>query len=117
MRRLMRPNKFPTTMKDTPLITMNLEDWAEKFKPMDNHLDKNAPIDGLMFETYGAELAHVLMYANGYFGKAGKRQVWTVVDGDDGELVMCEGYHLCNRVGYLITSKPFKSGAQYNVSV
>lgn len=103
---------------DTPGFTaLTFDEWQARFKPITNHLDRGASFDGLMFETYGAELAHVLMIANGDFGRAGARKVWTLCEGDDGSPVICEGYHLCNRLGYFITAKPAKAGMQYNVEV
>jgi hypothetical protein len=98
-------------------VTLSLEEWESKFKPITNHIDKGASFDGLMFETYGEDLCHVLLFANGYMGKAGGRKVWTLVEGDEGEPVIVEGYHLCNRLGYFITAKPAKAGTQYNVSL
>lgn len=109
--------KTNTTDSTTPaFVTMPFDAWETRFKPTANHLNDNAPYGGLMFETYGAELAHVLMIANGYAGRAGRRKVWTLVEGDDGEPVVVEGYHLCNRLGYFITAKPAKAGTQYNVT-
>lgn len=102
-------------MKHT-LKKLTFSEWEKEFKPKPNHLDKNASFDGLMFETYGEELAEVLRIANGYTGKAGCRKVWTLVDGDDGDPVICEGYHLCNRIGYFITEKPAKANTEYNIS-
>lgn len=102
--------------KATPaLIVLAFEEWETQFKPIANRIIGSASFDGLMFETYGEELAQVLAFANG--GKAGHRKVWTLVDGDDGEAVIVEGYHLVNRLGYFITSKPAKAGAQYNISL
>ena len=32
--------------------------------------------------------------------------VWTIVDdGDEGNEYVCEGYHIVNRMGYLVTEK------------
>jgi len=94
---------------------MTFDEWEKTFKPMPNHIAKNAAFDGFMFETYDAELAHVLLYANGYFGKASNRKVWTLVEGDDGESVIVDGYQLCNRIGYFITQEKAKANVQYNV--
>ncbi len=32
--------------------------------------------------------------------------VWTVVEGDNGEWYLCEGWHLVNRMGYVIARNP-----------
>jgi hypothetical protein len=53
-------------------------------------------------ETYGPELELVRSFP--------PNQIWTVVDGDDGELYVCAGYHLVNRINYLITKNPWVTG-------
>lgn len=98
-------------------VTLSFETWEKRFKPIANTTTPNSSFDGLMFETYGADLVNVLLHANGHMGRAGSRKVWTLVEGDDGEPVICEGYHLCNRLGYFITAKPAKAEVQYNVSL
>jgi hypothetical protein len=74
------------------------EAWDAKYQPMDNHIDTNA---GDKFETYGEELDYVLSIAN-----TEPARVWTLVDGDDGNLYITSGYHLVNRVNYFITHNP-----------
>jgi hypothetical protein len=56
-----------------------------------------------MLETYGADLKLVLDIAN----KTPMR-VWTMVDGDDG-MYLLQGYHLVNRIYYVITEQNAKS--------
>jgi hypothetical protein len=46
-----------------------------------------------------------------------RRMVWTLVEDDDGDAVIVEGYHLVNRLGYFITAKPAKAGYQYVVTL
>lgn len=82
---------------------MNFEQWIETYKPLVNHLDQNASFQdehgvGIMFETYGDELQHVKQQDN--------RNIWTLVDGEDDNLIICSGFWLCNRIGYFITEKP-----------
>lgn len=72
--------------------------WSE-YNPIKNHIDDNASLDGLMFETYGDELDFVKSQPDNL--------IWTYCD--DGETAfLSSGYHLVNRLGYLIASKPFK---------
>lgn len=78
------------------------EIWEDTFKPVKNHLDEDAGIDGYMFETFGAELAHVQAVL-----KDNPEKVWTVVDGDSGKWYISQGFHLVNRIGYLITEHAF----------
>lgn len=56
-----------------------------------------------MLETYGADLKLVLDIAN----KTPMR-VWTMVDGDDG-MYLIQGYHLVNRIYYVITNEEAQS--------
>jgi len=82
------------------------EEWLEKYKPINNHIDDNASFqdeqgNGIMFETYGEELQYVLSIAN-----SEPDRVWTYVDGDECTVVT-NGYHLVNRIGYFITEIPY----------
>lgn len=66
-------------------------------------------VDGLseendcMLETYGKDLKIVQAQV-----KKNVKKVWTLVDGEDG-LVAIAGYHLCNRVNYVITEEEWKN--------
>jgi|VirMetMinimDraft_7_1064189.scaffolds.fasta_scaffold02731_4 hypothetical protein len=53
-----------------------------------------------MFETYGQDLEHVLKIANG----DKPNRVWTAVDCDEG-FCLINGYHLVNRVYYMVTTE------------
>ena len=89
---------------------LNWEDkfyaWEAKYQPIKNQF---APPQGEFedefvedkFETYGEELDYVLKIAN-----TEPKRVWTLVDGDDGNLYITSGYHLVNRVNYFITKNP-----------
>lgn len=73
-----------------------LEDWERKYKPIKNHIADNGDDK---FETYGAELDFVLAQD--------PKCIWTLVDGDDGNLYIVDGYHLVNRINYFVTAVPF----------
>jgi hypothetical protein len=82
-----------------PVVKMTVEEWEEQYKPIVNHLDANASwasddSDGIMFETYGAEVDYV--YAQPLY------TTWTYVDGQEGTYILA-GRHLVNRIGYFIT--------------
>ena len=101
----------------TDFCSLTFEQWETKFQPIKNTLTENAAFNGFLFETYGDELKIVLAYANGHTGREpGARKVWTLLENDLGESVICEGYHLCNRLGYFITAKPAAAGRQYEVT-
>ena len=51
-----------------------------------------------MFETYGEELQHVK--------KQDSRHIWTYCEEDD-ILFLSQGFHLVNRLGYVITELPY----------
>lgn len=38
--------------------------------------------------------------------------VWTVVEGEDGIWVIAAGFHIVNKLGYLVTEKPWVSGGE-----
>ena len=77
---------------------MDAFEFVNTYKPVTNHLDANASLDGSMFETYGEELDYVKAQPD--------NTIWTYCD--DGETsYLVSGFHLVNRLGYLIASKPF----------
>ena len=78
-----------------PEWEQELDAWEEKYRPIQNHFD-----GGDKFETYGEELEFVLAQD--------PRCIWTLVDGDDGNLYIVDGYHLVNRINYFVTEVPFE---------
>ena len=80
---------------------MDYFDWDRKYKPIS--------VDGCakMFETYGEDLKEVVA--------ADPNKVWTLVDGEDGETVIVNGYHFVNRIVYYITEVPFEDGEEIDV--
>ncbi len=88
----------------TDTITLSFDEWVEEFKPAQNHIDKNAFIDGLMFETYGKELEFVRAQDI--------NRIWTFIE-SDGVFCVSEGMHIVNRLGYAITEKPYAENTFY----
>jgi hypothetical protein len=84
-----------TTTIEYPAWEQELDAWDAKYKPIKNHFDGSDK-----FETCGEELDFVLAQD--------PKCIWTLVDGDDGNLYIVDGYHLVNRVNYFITEKPFE---------
>ena len=79
------------------------DEFWEKFKPVKNHfLPNGAPFSDCMFETFGEELEFVR--------KQKPEHIWTILEGDDDTLFYGAGYHLVNRLGYLITEVPWITG-------
>ena len=77
-----------------------LYDWCAKYEPMDNHITKNGDDK---FETYGEELEFVRSI---HFTEHSR--VWTLIEGDSGNLWITNGYHFVNRLNYFVTKKPFE---------
>lgn len=69
------------------------------YKLVKNQFDENAGFDGFLFETYGNEIKFVL-------DKVNQNRIISIIEGDDNELYYSSGYHLVNRIGYLITDEP-----------
>jgi len=93
---------------ENQLVQLSELDFDAKFELINNHLDNNASFDGKMFETYSPEIDFVLEMAK-------QNRVITIIEGDceqdeDGNETPCmfyaSGYHLVNRIGYLITKEP-----------
>lgn len=115
---------MPTTPQSAPVPparTLTFDQFEEEFKPVTNHLEGNAPVNGFGFETFGAQLA----FARAAFERNPKC-VWTVVEGDapsdedsaendsdedrDGAppvWYILQGWHHVNRLCYLVTEVPF----------
>lgn len=88
-------------------IEIKDDEFWDKFKPIKNHIDKNASYEGCMFETYGPELDFVKAQA--------ELTVWTIMD-CDGKLIIGQGYQHVNRIGYLITLVPAEENTEYNIN-
>jgi len=70
--------------------TMSFDEWFDEFRPIDNPYNP----DSQMFETFGDEVEMVQ--------NANPGAVWTLLD-VDGKLIIGEGFHYVNRIGYYIT--------------
>lgn len=83
----------------TQAAGVTFEQWIEIYKPIKNHFNELAPLDGTMFETFDSELLHVRA--------ANEDHVWTLVEGENEEWILTNGFHFVNRIGYVITEVPF----------
>lgn len=89
-------------MTDT-IIELSEEEFDTQYPLRTNHLNPAASWaygegGGCLFETYGEELAFVR--------EQDPRTVWTFIDGDEGDQYVLSGFHLVNRIGYLISTVP-----------
>ena len=84
-----------------------LDAWEDKYQPIQNHITKNGDDK---FETYGEELEFVRSI---HFTEPNR--VWTLIEGDSGNLWITNGYHFVNRLNYFITKKPYKGADDIEV--
>lgn len=75
------------------------DEFIEKYKPIKNYINKEAPFDGFMFETFGRELNELKKY--------NVKNIWTIIDACEG-LAIINGYHFVNRFGYFITENEWE---------
>lgn len=79
-------------------LEISYDDWFDTYRPITNHIDKNASFDGYMFETYGDEVEFVK--------SQDPAKIWMYGDGDSGNGYIWSGWGLVNRLGYFITEVP-----------
>jgi hypothetical protein len=90
------------------------DDFDAKYPLVTNHINPHATWafgdgPGCLFDTHGQELAFVR--------HQDPRTIWTLVDGDDGNLYVVSGYRIVNRIGYLISTVPFPDDADIEVPI
>jgi hypothetical protein len=98
----------------TTFIEITEDDFDMQYPLLTNHLNPNASwaFDdgrGCLFETYGQELA--------FIRRQDLRTVWTLVDGDDGDLYVLSGFHYVNRIGYLVSTVPVPDETDIQVHI
>ena len=82
-------------------IELTEDEFDDRYPLVHNHLNPNASWafgdgPGCLFETNGEELAFVR--------QQDPQTIWTLVDGDDGDMYVISGLHFVNRIGYLIST-------------
>jgi len=95
-------------------IELTEDQFDDQYPLVANHLNPTASwgfsdTGGCLFETYGPELDFVR--------QQDPANIWTLIDGDDGDMVLVSGYHLVNRVGYLISTIPVPPGTSIEVRI
>lgn len=85
-------------MSQPNFIEMDIDTWWDTYKPKTNPIDPMSSYDGCLFETYGSELE--------FIRTINPNHIWTLGDGDDGDMYICNGYSVVNRIGYFITEIP-----------
>jgi hypothetical protein len=95
-------------------IELSEDEFDATYPLVPNHINPNASWgvgegSGCLFETYGEELEFVR--------KQDPNTIWTLLDGDEGNLYLASGYHLVNRIGYLISTVGVPSGVSVQVHI
>ena len=90
-------------------VEMEYEDFVATYKPILNHLNKNASFDGMMFETYGDEVEFVKSIS--------PANIWMYGDGDSGGSYIWSGWGYVNRLGYFITEIPCPPDTDIQIKV
>lgn len=90
------------------------DQFDTEFTLRKNHLNPHAGWGigegpGSLFETYGEELEFVRSFH--------PRYLWTLVDGDDGDLYIISGFHFVNRIGYFVSFSPTPDGTTIQVRI
>lgn len=98
----------------TTFIEITEDEFDSQYPLLTNHLNPHASWAfnedrGCLFETYGEELAFVR--------QQDPRKVWTLVDGDDGDLYVISGCHFVNRIGYLVSTVPVPEATDIQVHI
>jgi hypothetical protein len=94
-------------------IEMTEDEWFKTYKPIPNHIDKNASFSdgehGYMFETYGEEIDFVK--------NSNTNHIWMYGSGDDGGTFIWSGWGFVNRLGYFITEVPFPPNTDIQIRI
>jgi len=99
----------------TPLIELTEDEFDTRYPLIPNHINPTAGWvvgeqgRGCLFETHGDEFDFVRRFD--------PQRVWTMVDGDDGDLYLVNGLHIVNRVGYLLSRDPVPAGCCIQVRI
>ncbi len=83
-------------------IELTEDEFDDRYTLVPNHLDPHASWafgegPGCLFNTYGLELDFVT--------QQDPRKIWSLVDGDEGNQYVLSGFHVVNRIGYLLSKE------------
>ena len=98
----------------TQIINLTEDEFDANYSFLPNHLNPDASWvigdgSGCLFETYGEELEFVRCQ--------NPRTIWTLLDGNEGDLLVVSGYHFVNRIGYLISTVPLPENMTVECSI
>ncbi len=98
MTKILHPKPYAVGV-DEKTVELSEEAFAVMFRPIANHLNPHASYDwgdgfGTLFETYGEELAFIRSQQ--------PNNVWTLLSVGGCDCIV-NGFHLVNRVGFILT--------------
>lgn len=79
---------------------MTFKEFLSEYLPRKNHRNTHAKLHGLLYDPFGEDLQFVRSVA--------EQRVWTVKDGPL-HLVIEPGVRWIDRLGYIVTLKPWDS--------
>lgn len=82
-------------------IIISEDQFDDLYQPIPNHIFDHE--EAWFYETYGEEHEYILELVG-----RGTNTVWTYQDDDNGDPCLTSGYHVVNRIGYIVTSVPYK---------
>ena len=89
-------------------ILLTEDEFDTQFKPVEN-IEQGQGI--YQFNAYDAKDKAFLQYmAINY-----PAHIWTRIDGDDGSIYNINGWHIVNRIDYIITEVPWLKNHDYEV--
>jgi hypothetical protein len=101
------------TMKHD-LIELTEDEFDTRYPLRTNHLNPHASwafadARGCLFETFGEEFEFVR--------KQHPSTVWTLVDGEDGDMYLHSRMHFVNRIGYLVSLAAVPEGVDIQIHI
>lgn len=94
----------------TTITHLTIDEFYAAYLPQKNDFNDNASWNGCMLETYGKDYEYVkTVYA------LAPDRVWTIIEDDDGNPVLTNGFHYVNRIGYVVTVRPAPEDTFINV--
>ncbi len=95
-------------------IELTEDEFDDRYQLVPNHINRSAgwaigEAGGCLFETHGEEFAFVR--------RQDPRTVWTLIDGDDGDMYLISGLHFVNRIGYLLSAVPIPDNVTLQVHI
>lgn len=102
------------TLSTNILIELTEDEFVSRYTLLRNELNPWATWSydagpGLLFDPVEPDLAFVK--------RQPKNRVWTLLDGDDCHLYIVSGWHVVNRIGYLISHEPVSEGTTVRVHI